>query len=208
MIVTQANATYKQVVPDVNHVLSGLTVMFCRTVDDVNNAHTLTVQPDQYATAMRRRILVCPTFANVVLDEEAVARDLPTDGVPPAFIENAVPMPSAATLRTTMIETASRHSQFGPNPEEDANQDEDEDGAAISSVSDDASKNVETISCHADRTNDFETVIGIDTASEEPAVHLFETMQSKLELLVSEANKIAKAGPPSDEAQMAQVAAK
>jgi len=207
MIVAQANATYKQVVPDVKHVLEGLTVMFCRTVDDVSSAHTLTVQPDQYAPAMRRRIQVCPTFEHVVVDEEAVARDLPTHGVPPAFIENAVPMLEAATMRTTMDGPASRHSQFGPNPEEDEQMDEDEDGAANSSVADDTTKAEDTMSCQADGTNDFETVIGIDTASVEPAVHLFETMQSKMELLTREANKMAKAGPPSDEAPMAQVAA-
>ena len=86
MIVAQPSATYKQVVHDVNHVLSGLNVMFCKTVDDVSNAHTLIVQPQQCGAAMRRRILVCPTFAHVKLDEEAVARDLPTTGVPPAFI--------------------------------------------------------------------------------------------------------------------------
>ena len=65
MIVAQATATYKQVVPDVNHVLSGLTVMFCNSVDDVSKAHTLTVQPKQYAPAMRHRIYVCRTFENV-----------------------------------------------------------------------------------------------------------------------------------------------
>ena len=119
MIVAQPNATYKQVVPDVNQTLSGLNVMFCKTVDDVSKAHTLMVQPEQYAPAMRRRILACPTFENVKLDEEAVARDLPIAGVPPAFIEHAVPMPETATMTTTMDGPASRHSQFGPNPEEE-----------------------------------------------------------------------------------------
>ena len=90
MLAAQASATYKQVVPDVQHVLNGLTVMFCKTVDDVSNAHALTVQPERYAPAMRRRILVCPTFANVKLDEEAGVRDLPIAGVPPAFVEHVM----------------------------------------------------------------------------------------------------------------------
>ena len=110
MIVAQAIATYKQVVPDVNHVLSGLTVMFCNSVDEISKAHTVTVQTKQYAPAMRRRIHVCPTFENVKLDEEAVTRDLPTEGVPPAFIEHAVAMPETATMRKTMDGPASRHS--------------------------------------------------------------------------------------------------
>ena len=98
MIVAQASATYKQVVPDVNHVLNGLTVMFCKTVDDVSKATTLMVQPEQYAPAMRRRIQVCPTFANVQLDEEVVSRDLPATGVPPAFVQHEVHMPETETM--------------------------------------------------------------------------------------------------------------
>ena len=77
MIVAQATADYTQVIPDVNNVLSELTVMSCNSVDDVSKAHTPTVHPKQYAPAMRRRIHVCPTFENVKLDEEAVTRDLP-----------------------------------------------------------------------------------------------------------------------------------
>ena len=90
MIVAQPSATYKQVMPDVNHALSALNVMFCKSVNEVSNAHTLMVQPEQCAPAMRRRILVCSTFADVQLDEEAVTRDLPTAEVPPAFIEHTV----------------------------------------------------------------------------------------------------------------------
>ena len=93
MIVAQPSAQYKQVVPDASHALAGLTVMFCQSIDNVRKAHTLMVQPEQYMAAMRRRILVCPTFENVSLDEEAVNRELLSDGVPPAFIEHAVAMP-------------------------------------------------------------------------------------------------------------------
>ena len=61
---------------------------------------------------------MCPTFAHVMLYEEAVARDLPAAAVPPAFVEHAVPMPEAAAMRTTMDGPASRHGQCGPAPEE------------------------------------------------------------------------------------------
>ena len=39
--------------------------------------------------------------------------------------------------------------------------------------------------------NDFETVIGVDTSSNEPEIHLFESMQAKLEVLEAEAQKLA-----------------
>jgi hypothetical protein len=99
--------------------------MFCNSVDDVSKAHTFTVQPKQYAPAMRRRIHVCPTFENVKLDEETVIRDLPTEGVPRAFIEYAMAMPETATMRTAMDGPASRHGQFVPSPAEDTDEDED-----------------------------------------------------------------------------------
>ena len=193
MIVAQPSATYKQVVPDVNHILSGLNVIFCKTVDDVSHASILMVQPEQYAPAMRRRILVCPTFANVQLDEQVVARDLPTTGVPPAFVDHAVHLPETTTMRTTMDGPASRHSQFGPNPEEETDEDADEDGTDNNNTNaNDAHADEATISRQEDHTNDFETVIGVDTASEEPEVHLFMTMKAKLDLLTSEAQKLAR----------------
>lgn len=153
--------------------------MFCNSVDDVSKAHTLTVQPKQYAPAMRRRIHVCPTFENVKLDEEAVTRDLPAEGVPPAFIEHAVAMPETATMRTTMDGPASRHSQFGPNPAEDTDEDEDEDGAdaPTSSVTNASTAGAQVPSSH-EAPNDFETILGVDTILKEPEVNLFTTMQN------------------------------
>ena len=207
MIVAQASATYKQVLPDVNNVLGGLIVMFCKSVDDVSKAQALTVQAERYAPAMRRRILVCPTFEDVKLDEEAVARDLPAAGVPPAFVEHAAPLPEMATMRTTMDGPASRHSQFGPNPTEDADEDEDEHRDDASTVATDAPTDTAILACQEERTNEFETVIGINTASEDREVHLFTTMQNKLELLTSEAQKLARAVKSADVAPTAQVAA-
>ena len=124
---------------------------------------------------------MCPTFENVKLDEEAVTRDLPTEGVPLAFVEHAVAMPETATMRTTMDGPASRHSQFGPNPAEDTDEDEDEDGAdaPTSSVTNASTAGAQAPSSH-EAPNDFETVIGVDTASEEPEVYLFTTVHNKL----------------------------
>ena len=167
MIVAQATADYTQVIPDLNNVLSELTVMSCNSVDDVSKAHTPTVHPKQYAPAMRRRIHVCPTFENVKLAEEALTRDLPREGMPPAFIEHAMAMPETTTMRTTMDVPASRHSQFGPNHAEDTDEDEDEDGADAStgSVTNASTAGAQPPSSH-EAPNDFETAIGVDTASE------------------------------------------
>ena len=75
---------------------------------------------------------MCPTFENVKLDEEAMKRDLPSEGVPAAFTEHAVSIPEMETMRTTMDGPASRHSQFGPSPDEATDDNEDEDGTNAS----------------------------------------------------------------------------
>ena len=99
------------------------------------------------------------------------------------------------------------HSQFGPNPEEDTDEDEDEDGADASTAATNAPTDVATQACDEDRTNDFETVIGVDTASEEPEIHLFNTMQNKFELLTAEAQKLTRAAEKAEQAPTAAVAA-
>ena len=78
---------------------------------------------------------MCPTFADVQLDEEAMVRDLPEDAVPRAFVDHATSMPETASMRTTMDGPASRHSQFAPNPEEESDSScSDHEAAAGSSA--------------------------------------------------------------------------
>ena len=103
---------------------------------------------------------------------------------------------------------ASRHGQFGPNPAEDTDEDEDEDGAdaPTSSVTNASTAGAQVPSSH-EAPNDFETVIGVDTASEEPEVNLFTTMQNKLQLLTSESQKPTKASEKAEEAPTARVTA-
>ena len=59
----------------------------------------------------------------------------------------------------------------------------------------------------ADSSNEFETVIGVDTNSDQPEVQLFTTMQTKLQLLSQEAAKIARASPAQLEVPTSVVAA-
>jgi hypothetical protein len=102
MIIAQPSAQYNQVMPNVSHCPSTLVVMFCNSVEDVSRAHNLVVQHDKCADCVRRRIAVCPTFADVRVDEDAIRTDLPDNAVPPAFIHHATAMPEMATMRTTI----------------------------------------------------------------------------------------------------------
>jgi len=79
LIVAQPSARFTEVVPNVHHCCSSLVLLFCKSVDDVRNAHALVVQREQYKECMQRRIHVCSTFADVVLSDNAMTRTfLPT----------------------------------------------------------------------------------------------------------------------------------
>ena len=226
MIVAQPSATYEQVQPNVHHTLDKLVLMFCKSVEDVSRAQVLVVERARYAECMQRRIAVCPTFANVRLDEEAMVRDLPESGVPEAFIQRATAMPEAASMRTTMDGPASRHSQFGPNPEEESEHtsDEEPDPAASGSSTAAPSGVQPAASCQGsvqapataqdtergnteEPLNEFETIIGVDSISDEQSVNLFATMQDKLELLTREAGKLAHATAAAEQIPTGIIAA-
>ena len=104
--------------PTAANVLRTLVVLFCKSTEDVSRAHALVVQRDKYTACMEHRIAVCPTFANVQLDRQACDSELPANAVPQSFVDHATAMPEMINLRTSMDGPATRHSQFGPNPED------------------------------------------------------------------------------------------
>ena len=173
MIVAQPSATYSQVTPNVANAMSSLVIIFCNSVDDVTRAHTLIVNREQYKTGMQRRIQVCPVFENVSLDDETLIRDIPNNDIPQAFLNHAVAMPEISKMITTMDGPASRHSQFGNPPADSSSEEGDED----QHTEDHAHANDEAAAVTTEPSNDFETVIGVDTTSNESEIHLFETMQ-------------------------------
>ena len=131
MIMAQPRATYDQVVPNADVALQSLVVMFCNSVSDVSRAHTLVVNRSRYVAGMKRRIRVCPTFADVVLDPTQLREQLPEEeSVPPAFVQAAVPMPEIRHLNTTRDGPATRRDQFGPAPEESQSDAPSSEGAA------------------------------------------------------------------------------
>ena len=121
---------------------------------------------------IRKRI--CPVFGNVVVDEDAAAKDLPLAGVPEAFLEHAVHLPEADRLRTTMPGPASRPPDV--SEEQDV---EEEDG-------DD--------SCHEETGEEQEGVqelIAVDPQFDPKPAQLFNALSHKMELVHQEAQKVA-----------------
>ena len=107
MNVALSSARFTQVMPNVDRCLSSLVLLYCKSVDDVSNAHALIVQRDRYKQCMQRIIQVCPTFEDVELSDTAVCQGLPENAVPQAFGDSATCMPEMATMRMTMEGPAS-----------------------------------------------------------------------------------------------------
>ena len=100
MLIAQPTAQSSQVMPDMANVQQNLTLLFCKSPEDVSRAHALVVKRDLYIQCMEHRIAVCPVFQDVELNRQASHHDLPDDAVPPAFVEGTRAMPEIAQLRT------------------------------------------------------------------------------------------------------------
>ena len=107
MIFAQPEASYEQVMPNMDAVTSGLVVLYCRSVADVSNARTLFVDREPYRRCLELRKRVCPAFQNVTIDDSTI-KSLPTIGVPEDVLNSAVFMPEATHIKTTMHGPAGR----------------------------------------------------------------------------------------------------
>ena len=107
MIISQPSPGYQQQLPNMGNVSEGLIVLFCKSIDDVTNAEMLVVNREQYRLMVRHRQKVCPTFANVEIDESAIDT-LPNAAVPDAVVKSAQHMPETANVQTTVHGPANR----------------------------------------------------------------------------------------------------
>ena len=78
MLISQPSPSYDQVMPNFASLNDGLVVLFCKSVDDVSKAQMLFVNREQYRFMVRHRQKVCPSFAQVSVDETAI-NQLPED---------------------------------------------------------------------------------------------------------------------------------
>ena len=88
MLIAQPSPTYEQVLPNMSAVSEGLVVLFCKSVDDVSKAQMLVVNREEYREMVRYRKQVCPTFADIEIDEAAIDK-LPDGAVPRHIQESA-----------------------------------------------------------------------------------------------------------------------
>ena len=84
-----------------------MIVLFCKSVNDVSKAQMLFANREQYRFMVRHRQKVCPSFAQVSLDETAIGL-LPDEAVPEVLLQSAQATPEAANIYTTMRGPGSR----------------------------------------------------------------------------------------------------
>ena len=77
MLIAQTQATAEQVMPSVKDACEGLVILFCRSTEDISQAQALVVEREQYARCLELRKKVCPAFADVTIDSQAIAKELP-----------------------------------------------------------------------------------------------------------------------------------
>ena len=111
MLVSQPSPSYAQVLPNTTALTEGLVVLFCRSTEDVSKAQVLIVNREEYRFMVQHRKQVCPVFASIPIDHEAID-NLPENAVPDVLIESANHMPEIKNVKTTMHGPASRIPMF------------------------------------------------------------------------------------------------
>ena len=161
------------------------------------------VNRDRYVAGMERRIRVCPTFGEVVLDPTRLREQLPEEeSVPPAFVQAAVPMPEIRNLNTTRDGPATRRDQLGPAPEgsqSDAPSSEDAAADAAGADTPGAGNPPSTEptsdapgTAPEDDRNEYEHIIGIDTHEAEPEERLFQTFHARASVVKTATERLAR----------------
>ena len=118
--------------PRTEDVQESLVVLFAKSINDVRGAQALMVDKAKYLECLRLRKRVCAEFADVLVDEAAIAA-WPAAGVPAAIMACAQALPEAASLRARedgpgRVRGAvhAREDALGVDAEEEAVADEEE----------------------------------------------------------------------------------
>ena len=169
ILLAQAQAaTSLTLPPTATDLQDSLVVAFCRSIDEVKQTPMLMVRRNRYLECAATRKRTNPVYARASLDQEAVARDMPENGVPSSILKCAVPLPEGEDVKAEMDGPAKRQLLFtAAEPE----------GAAVEAEEDaDASEPVQATTTSGSPS----VLLGFDVAQDpEPAtlfsVHLADT---------------------------------
>ena len=166
----------------------------------------LWVSREQYRYMVRHRKKVCPSFAQVTVDEDAIDQ-LPDDAVPEALMQSAQAVPEVAQIHTTMHGPANRVAMTH-REEKERDEGGDSEASADSEASDASGDDAHHAalpggvdSHHAashnslpqETLNENETIIGVSEDSCPKPLRLFEAWSASMRKLDAEAAKFAQA---------------
>ena len=193
ILVAQASAENAAQLPCVQSVLDNLAIVFCKTLQDVKTSSFLFVNRQEYLSCAEIRKQVCPVFKDVQINRLAAEAELPTSGVPDAFVKHAVHMPETEQLQTVMAGPASRAGFASAHTEEDAESDEEGNVALEPSMQDSSSG---------------QEMIGLDSGLDPEPAQLFNALTIKMGLVQEAAQKmVAQASKGPSDAPDCQVVA-
>ena len=178
--------------PPLANLTDGFVVMFTTRRQDVRKAKMLEVPREQYLRCARLRAQVCEVFADSIVSEEAAQKMLPEQGVPEAFVEEALETQEAEHFKPTMVGPASmRNPDAAVEEEVDARQEPEETEAGES----ESHSKCDHSAAAAERgeileQNMAENLIGLEEAHVDDPGARFAVLQRKLEMLQKETKKL------------------
>ena len=180
ILIAQPMMSASQLMPCLSSALDSISIVFCRTREEVSKCKVLEVSRLEYLQCLHYRKKVCEAFADITVDEECL--DIPQNGVPQAFVDAAVSLPEAQGLSSTQS-TPWGSGMFVSEPGKHAGAEED-------SVTETSASEHETLEALEPMPEAAHDMIGIDAVQDPRPAQLFEAMQVKLQLLQKEVGKL------------------
>ena len=178
--------------PPVDSLGDNMVVIFTRNREDVRKAKHLFVSRERFLQCAKIRKNVCYAYQDVTVDEAAAAQDLPEDGVPDVFVQEAYHMSEAQFFEPKLDGPASvRVPETGPSSCVDcvdADKEIEDDEARDGSELVDADKEAEEQ--NVDSTN--ETVLGLDEAHTDDPLRQLLCIQRQMQLLKEEGQQLLR----------------
>ena len=171
--------------PPVNALVDSISIIFTRSLQNLQNAWWATVKRAEYMRIVRERKAECATFANVVLREDEAATRLPVDGVPEHLECCAQHIEGSDKAPVRLVGPASRAPEMSTRDEAGEDSESHSDG---SDTDDDESQPDGT----SEHELTAENTVALDPISDISPIRMMQALQGSIQALQSQAASIAK----------------
>ena len=172
--------------------------------EEVGKQKVFTIDRKHYLKCVAICQQVCPTFAEVEIDQGACQARLPEQAVPPPIIKAAVPMDTLDTFNPTLDGPATMRAPACPLPAEDEHLEEDNDINTVATENDNANAGASEhhdINAVATEHTDAsplpldlpaEYVIGVQEDGGDDAVNRMLAFQRQMQLVQEHGDKLCR----------------